>query len=561
LSPRNFALPLVAAGVVALLVYLRPAPEAAPTPPSDGGPGPLSGEEAPPKPFAFLHSLPIQAPPPNALRTRIPAENPADRWFDRLLWATPRIVFDTQEKVASLTLDEQRHFVERFRTEFHRDAGRAAVAVTCLGAFEIQEAHDLLLEAAVHSNNRVRSEAARALALKDSAAAAERTAQLLEDPVEAVRRAALRSLTEMDCPEATAALVSFAEQNPDEGIRHALAKLGRDAEDPSVIPVLRQHMDRPDDGRYHALDGLARFGDGNALDRLYELIGHPDSGVVKRALQSLHVTPPELLQVEKLEFLVTHKYPEVRSLCSVLLSKMALAEGVEDRERVLELLVRQSADLDMRVRRPAFRGLFLAGRTDIAEPFLRVIPTATGYQLNTTLDVLTFEMEDERAVPLILARLDHVNSPNDISMLILGLANIADPSTSDVVLQFLRDANPDEPRDGNGHPLSQTATLHLAKFGAEIQDALLEIAEDDDLHDQARMRAFDALRALPEADCIGRILALAQDEDLSLALRAAAIETLPHLEGDLYSSLSTGIEEIEHVELARLAQIVLYNYS
>lgn len=562
MSPRTLAIPIVAAAVVALLVYLRPAPAPVPTGgPADGGPGPISGIGDEPQPFRFLHMLQLQVPPPNVLRSTVPATDRVVRWFDRLLWANPRLVIDTQRKILTLNPDEQSRFLTMFEAEYRRNPGRVVPAVACLGSFESEHAHALLLEAAVHSDNRVRAEATRALIQLDTPAAAARAEKLLDDPVEMVRRSALRALTEMTTPDALKALERYAERNPEEGIKHALAKLGKDAEDPSVIPILRQHVDRPDEGRFYALDGLARFGDGNAIDRLYEMLDLPDPGSLQRTLQSLLQAPPELIDVDRLEGLVTNRYPDVRALGAVLLARMANAEGVEKREKVLELLGRQVGDLDMRVRHPAYEGLFRAGRTEVTEPFLRLVPTASQYQLHTSVDVLTKVVGDQRAAPLLVERLRTEEDPRDRAILLTGLANLEAPEGLQVLLDTIRRASADEPRDGNGAPLSQTAALHVAKFGRAAQAPLIEIAENDDLTMEARMRALDALRAVPDADAIDDVLDLALDPTLPRELRQAAVETLPHLDGDLFGILSEGIGDFVDVDLARLAQVVLFDYS
>ncbi|MFG0318925.1 MAG: HEAT repeat domain-containing protein [Planctomycetota bacterium JB042] len=563
MSPRTLAIQIVAVAVVALLVYLRPAPVTAPSDPgAAGGPGTVSGsDDLGPVPFRFLHVLPLQTPPPNVLRTSVPSSDRVARWFDRLLWASPRIVSATQEQLATLDPEEQARYVERFEREFRRDAGRTVPAIAPLGGYEIDEAHRMLLEAATHTDNRVRMEATRALALVDSDAAAARLEKLLDDPIENVRRAALRALTEMSSKSALAALEAYAERNPEEGIKHALAKLGADADDPSVIPVLRRHVDRTDDGRFYALDGLARFGDGNALDRLYELIELPDPGVVKRAIQSLLQAPPELLDVDAVEGLVTNRYPDVRAIAAVLFSRMAGAEGIEKREKVLELLGRQIGDLDMRVRYPAYQGLFDAGRTEVTEKFLRVLPTASEFALHVPVEVLTKVTGDERALEPILARLETETDPRDRAILLTGVANLSLPAGIPVLLETIRAASEDEPYDGNRQPLSQTAALHLGKFGLEVQAPLLEIADDDEVTPLARMRALDALRAVPGADALDDVLEIALDPTQPREVRIAAIETLPHLDGDLYEVLSEGIGEFTDVELARRAQVVLFDYS
>src|SRR5690606_2839298 len=195
----------------------------------------------------------------------------------------------------------------------------------------------------------VRAEATRALVLVDTPAAAERLARLLDDPVETVRRSALRALTEMSTPEA---LKAFGE------VQHVVE----------------------------------------------DVEGVPDPFVVKRAIQSLTQAPPELLDVDRIETLVTNRYPDVRALGAALLARMASAEGIEKREKVLELLGRQIGDLDMRVRYPAYEGLFRAGRTEVTEKFLRIIPTATQFALHVPIEVLTQVTHDERALAPILER-------------------------------------------------------------------------------------------------------------------------------------------------------------
>ncbi|MBI4882031.1 MAG: HEAT repeat domain-containing protein [Planctomycetes bacterium] len=557
LNPKTILPPLAAALVVAGLIYFRPGRDAGP---GDGG---VDETAAPPRQRTFHLLFDLDFPqPPSPVLVKGPVRARCERWFGRLLWAPAQQVFYTQNLIAkNLDAAEQRRFVDLVRQEYERDAGRAAVCITCLGAFAVKEAEDLVLEAALHANNRVRAEAARALSVTDSAAAALRAGELLDDPVEMVRRAAVRALTVMECPEALDVLHEYAIRNPEDGLRHVLFRLSQSAEDPSVIPVLRQYFLRHDEAGIIALEGLVRFGEANAMNVLREKLLQPDIVEQSRALKMLLLAPPEAVEHAWIEPFLTHAMPEMRVVTANVLAMLLCAPEARERDKVEELLARQAADLDVRVRDAALVGLYQGGRRDVVEPYLKGIAAASGMGLNIALDVTVRLVRDERALPLILGRLRAAPGATDTSMLIAGLGQLKAAAGLEPLLDFIRAARPGEPVDGNGIPLSQTAVLHITALGKVAQEALLAVLGED-VHEQARLRAVDALRGLEGADCLRELIAVSLDPKQSLAVRMAALESLPRLAGgDLFEALFAVLDQYRERELAQKALLVLYDYA
>lgn len=559
MNSRAVAFPLVALGVVALLVYLRPAPIEAEV---SGATEPATNDALPVREFQFHRS--IQFPePPESIRRQGPVADRVERWFQRLLWAPSHQVFYTQNRLTELDEDEQVEFADKTRALFRERPVQAAPCITVLGSFSVPEAHALIREAALHSSALVRGEAARALLLMDSPDAARWAGELLDDPAESVRRNALRTLNAMETPEASTVLEKYAESDPDEGIRHVLLRLST-REDPSVIPALRVHMNRKDDGRYFALQGLARFGDGNALDVLFDLLVSPNYTEVQHAIQGLILAPPSTIDVRRIEPLVTHQRPEIRQLVAEIVGGVACSEEADanQREMAIELLLRQMADLDTRVKRNCLRGLYRAGRHDVAEPYLKLIASGNGFALNQAIEVAAHDLEDPRARTLIVERLKSATDPSEQAALITGLGYVVDDDSMPILLDYIRRANPDEPLDGSNIPLSQRAAMFVAKVGPAAQGPLFEIIAADDLHEHAKLRAIDALRGIADSDCVEELLLVAQDEDQPMSVRRAALETIPLVEkGDLFEIVSDALQDFEDPDLAQLALKILLDYA
>ncbi len=556
LSPRTILPPLAALVVVAGLIYFRPARD------PDHGTG-STEETAAPRPRAFHLLFDLDFPqPPSTIVNKGPVPARCERWFDRLLWAPSHQVFYTQNLIVKhLDEDEQRRFVDLVRQEYERDAGRAAVYITCLGAFSVPEAEQLVLDAALHANNRVRAEAARALCETDSAAAARRAGELLDDPVEMVRRAAVRALTVMECLEALEVLREYAARNPEDGLRHVLHRLSQNADDPSVIPVLRQYYLQHSVAGIIALEGLVRFGEANAMSVLLEKLAQPDIVEQSRALKMLLLAPPETVERAWVEPFLTHAMPEMRLVTANVLAMLLCAPEAREREKVEELLVRLAGDPDARVRDGALAGLYRAGRRDLIEPYLKGIAAASGLALNIAIDVTVRLVGDERALPLILGRLRGAPGASDTSMLLAGLGQLRSEQGLEPLLGFIRAARPDEPVDGNGIPLSQTAVLHITALGKVAQEPLLALLAQD-VHEQAKLRAVDALRGLEGGDCLRELIAVSLDPGQALAVRMAALESLPRLGGaGLFEALFAVLDQYRERELAQKALLILHDYA
>jgi len=439
LNLRNFAFPVMALIVVGGLIYLRPDRE-----PEDQGTG------EPPLPeidreFHFVHTR-LFTEPPGRVVVRGPIEDRVERWYDRLFWAPNRLMFRTQEQIAGLDPAEQARFLDLTWKGWKQNAANMFHHLPCLGTFEIPEAEELILEATQHTNNLVRGEAARALTMLDSPLAAARAAELLYDPFEMVRRAAIRALTTMETPEALAALQEYAASGGQDGIRHVLHRLGQDSEDPSAIPVLRQHLEEGDPGRFMALESLARFGDLVALDEIHRMIASPDVVVQSQGLKMLSLVPTELVDAEVLEPFLTHQLPAMRLLVASILSNLAADPKPYQPELIEDYLSRQIGDSDMQVRQQALGGLYRFGRKDLAEIYLKAISRESLLSLHTAVDVTTRIMEEPRAGQLLLERLKSETHPTNIAILLVGLGNLKEARGLEPMIAILRKAHPDEPR-------------------------------------------------------------------------------------------------------------------
>ncbi|MFH0946622.1 MAG: HEAT repeat domain-containing protein [Planctomycetota bacterium] len=552
---RAILLPLAALVVVGVLIYLRPDRTA--EAPQGDAPLPVAVDQE----FRFVHKVEFQVPPGQVLN-RGPLEDRVERWFDRLLWASSRIVFRTQEQIATLDEAGQLRYVEMMRREWQQDPRRMAKHLTCLGTFQIPEAEELILEATQQTDNLVRGEAARALTLLDSPLAAARAAELLYDPTEMVRRSAVRALTTMEAQEALAALEEYAAKGEGDGIRHVLHRLGRNTEDPTAILVLRKHLAPDDPARIMALEGLARFGDLVAMEEVHSMLESPDIVVQSQGLKIMTLVPPELVEIEWLERFLSNRWPEMRHLLGSILCNLACQPEPNQAELLEEYLNRQVGDGDMQVRQQALGGLYRLGRTDLAEIYLKAIGTASLLSLHTAVDVSTRIMGDKRAGPLIVKRLETEQNPTNIAILAVGLGNVQEPTGLEPLLRILRQARPDEPRDGSGTPLSKIAAQRLALLGLPIVEKLLAVL-DEDVHEEAKLRAIDTLRGMgSEADCLDELIEVSLDKERSKAVRMAALESLPLLKSDgLFNALLDVLEEYDDYDLGRRAMTILYDYS
>ncbi len=556
-NQRALAYPLAALAIVAVLIALRPkrveAPDAPPAllPPSntavsDGA-------------FQFVRVPHQQDLPEEALRGGVP-EDRCERWFSRMAWGDNPLRDHTRPMLATLDAAEQRRFTQLAEERLERDPAAIAAMVTGIGQFQVEEARAFVLRCAEHPSNYLRAEAARALARIGGDDAALRAEQLLSDPYEGVRRAAVNSLIEMRAPAAVDVLRRYAEREPRDGLRAVLTHLGMNTKDPSVIPTLRAYTDRTDGLEMVALEALARFGDGNALDRLYALLDSPAPTARMAALRCLGNAPAESLEIEKLEHAMSQPSAVVRRLAAELVWHIAQGNEIDRRDVLLRVAEQVAKDPDPGVAGRAIGALYTLGRKDVSESYLRQVQIATGMDLSRALEFIARVFKDERAIPLIQQRLGSAPGPAEAAVLLAGLALFKDPATWPTFETYLRHAGPTEPRDVGGSPLSYHAALAASGLGVAIAPKLVAML-DDDLGEEAQLRVLDVLRGIPDSGCGAALARIASDPARPMSVRLAAIEGFAYHPGaDDFATLTRALDTLKEPELAARAREILLEY-
>lgn len=520
-SVRTLAYPVVALAILAGLIALKPRRAFDVPAPLDLPPTTSSQNDV----FGFVHPLSVPEPPEYVLRARFQTDR-VRRLFDRIEWAPQDLYPSVDRALERMPAIEQRRYVELVRDRYSIDPIHAAKHLTRLGTLDIAEAEELVLEAALQPSAYVRMQATRALLIMDTARGARRLEQLLADPDEAVRREAIRSLSEMQSKEAMDALQHYADANPDDGIRHVLTRIAETAEDPTAIPTLRQYVDEPGDIGKIALKGLARFGDLLALERLRQLIVSPNPSDQAMGIAFLQVAPRELVDPSWVEPLLMNPFGDTRRDAVELLAKLVLSNTEAPQDTVIRLLEKGASDPDARVHQAALIGLYAAGRKDIAEPYLKAIESADALNLSNALELTTRLFADPRAGSAIRDRWARESDPTTRALLLIGMANLAESGAVEPFLDAIRGASEDEPRDSDGVPLSFRAAQLFGKLGRGHEDRLLQFIRER-APMLVQLRALDAIRGIPDSDCVEALLDLLVDGSLPLEIRIAIVDTLP----------------------------------
>lgn len=564
INARTLLYPIVALVLVVALIQLRPGRTG---PPPGDGPASTEArtdEDATTRPFAMLRGAPLPLPP----QLQVDAD-PAERWFRRMLWAPSNLVVYTQRRVASLDDVQRRRFVELVDQLWSRSPEQTHVFFTSLGELvdTVPRALEILIEATRSSSNLVRDWATRGLMVAEGPDAARQVEKLLYDTSQQVRRAATQALIEMRDPEALAALQRYAETDPEEGIRHVLHNLGRHTDDPSSIPILRRYIDTDPVLDQLAIAALARFGDPNAIDILFRRLELPDAEIQVRALTNLRGAPTDQLDPRRLLPFLSATSPMTRLNATELLLAMARDDliTVADDPDIAAALLEQSNDRDYQVSQIATAALYALGRKDVAEAYLKGIETSTGAVLHNNVDMAATLLGDERTLDAVRRRLDRATPPNDLRdqiILIAGLGQLRDPAASDILIGYVRGASAVEEVDENGSSLSSKAAHVLPNLGASVIPELLEVAHDAEASLHARVRALDALRGFAELDVVDELVAIAVEPENDVALRRAALETLPFVrDADIFQALAEALPDLEVFELAQTARVVMADYS
>ncbi len=568
-SRRNFLLPILAVSVVAAILHFRPRAnrDAGIKNAEDGTPTPQAESATENRPFAFLRNVDLPVPPEPVLR-RGPIEDRVERLVDRTLWAPLDLRNRALNELARLKKPHEiQQFVALADQEWRRDPLRGYVFLPTLAQVHDPRGAQIVEEAATHSSNMIRVEAARALGTVDDADAVARLETLLSDHYEGVRTGAIRSLIDMKTPSALDVLERYAQGDPDERIKHVLYRIGADTENPDGIPVLRKYLDSPGTARIVALQMLAKFGDPSALDILYEMVEHGDANARHTGLIDLLEAPHDLIDPKRVLDRLEDVSGENRRAAAELYLRMAQAKALtgEEADTVARALEKHLTDLDYRARIASLAALHALGRKDLVEPFEKAILTASGPGLHDALQITTVWCKDEKALPLVLQRIkaDGKSAPiENRARLITALGDINDGASIDAYLDVIREARANEPRDESGIELSKRAALHVSTLGPSIQGKLMEIARDGSATLEARLRALDGLRGINGVDCVQELLDLAADGNAPHEVRLAAVETLPFLVGvDMFDAVLDSLDRLVDRELRLKALYVLLDYA
>lgn len=545
-SVRTLAYPVVALAILAGLILLKPR-RAFEVPPRDepltSMPGPGGGDQ-------FVHPLIVPEPPEYVLRARFQSDR-VRRLFDRIEWGPQDLYPSVDRALERMPAIEQRRYVDLVRERYTIDPIQAAKHLTRLGNLDVAEAEELVLEAALAPSAYVRMQATRALLVMDTTRGAKRLEQLLADPDEAVRREAIRSLSEMQSKEAMQALQRYADAHPEDGIRHVLTRIAETAEDPAAIPTLRKYVDEPGDIGKIALKGLSRFGDLLALERLKQLIVSPNPNDQAMGIAFLQVAPRELVDPLWVEPLLMNPFGDTRRDAVELLAKQALSKTDAPRETLERLLEKGASDPDARVHQAALVGLYALGRKDIAEPYLKAIEAAEGLNLSNALELTTRLFADPRSASAIRERWARDPDVTTKALLLIGMANLGEAADIEPFLDALRGASVDEPRDSDGVPLSFRAAQLLGKIGKGHEGRLLQFVRDR-APLLVQLRALDAIRGIPETECVDELLDLLVDASIPLEVRIAIVDTLPSCgAADTFERLIERTDEIVDRDLGQ----------
>lgn len=560
MNVRAVAFPLLAVGIVAALYFSRPTRSEAPPEPTPTGEEKNKSDASEPREFSWLRPVQVVSPAEPVLRAG-PIQDVVERCLSIANWQPLAQRTEALERLGALEDPAAIHrLVSRVDGLWRENPERAYIFLPVLGQLRDPQGAAIVQEAAVHSRAMIRQEAARALGLVDDAAAASRLEKLAEDPDEAVRSSAIRSLIEMHCPEALSALIRYAERDPNERMKHVLFRLGQDSENPSGIPTLRKYLDEQGPLSLVALRMLVRLGDLSAMDRVYRMLELGNEKDEFDALNIVRETRPEMLDLSRIETTLESDLADARMAGCDAIFRMAKANLVTEPERVGELLEKRLSDRDYKVRAVAVSALAALGRKDITEPYVKLAATVSGVELHSALDYAVTFGKDHRIVPVLLERLRATPAPSvaDQARMISALGVLDDPASIEAYLRWIRDARPDEELDASGISLSKRAALHVSTLGPGIQPDLLAVVTDRTAHPAARLRALDAIRGISGSTCFKELIEIASDEEQPIEVRIAAVDSLPTLKGiDYFEALEDALDDFDDRTLRLHATYVL----
>lgn len=426
-----------------------------------------------------------------------------------------------------------------------------------------------------------------------------------------VSRAAVRALSGFTDPQTTTAIVEQARNaegsrlstfltilgtRTDPSIQELYADLIAERRDLPVVLVAIEGLGNYDnadsrrilqqcledgnlDVRTTALKALLRLRDPTAIERLKEMLGH--EGRIRRfnGVQLLAETdwlPP----LETLLELASDPVSDIRlRLTATLLTHLEHVEG-EERQKTTAALQALMRDHQPEVRIKVIEGLYGAGETSVALPYLNKLQRAVGFELAEAVEITTAVLHCPQAQERLEERFveDSGLTGDDRLAILTGLASLSDPRSIDLFFRVIGGEWKAHETMAGDFPLSAHAAFKVHALGEGVWRRWEEYLREE-RDPNAVYFYINGIRNLGDVRAAGTLLELAAEPDWPRVLREEALRSFAFLDnlssndeassgGRLRRSQREQAGEMllefhrrsEDRELADLAILVFWNY-
>lgn len=544
---RGWILPAAIVVIIALVLYFT-----------------LPGEKMDPKrvvdPF-FNRTVKVITPPSYAVekgpRFRI------DRLLDRIEWGTSQSV---NWSIECLENEPDRSFVPEVirRIQESRIARptKAKQYIDLLAELSVPEGLSVLIECASDPSSMVHAAAIKGVARYDDKEATECLLEHARAPRPGTKALVGDLLAHRTAPEVIAFFEEALKKGDAELLPFAMKAVGESGRE-GAAALLRPYLDDPNFYfRTQALRQLLALGDEEANLQLFEDLRHPGPVLRKAAIQALfyvrRLPPGELL-----ESLAGDEDDEIRlHYAHVLVSLMDRFQG-EDRERLTEVLDRLSRDRRLEVRIKAFEGLYLAGRREVADPYLRKLGTAIGGELK---EAVTFLGQLDDLEGTLGARLkdryenDDALTATDRLALLDALSVLEYSGAIDPFFDTIQGKWHAREVELSGFSLAAHAAFKVHHLEGDVMIRWLEALNEDASETMAYL-FINGARSLEDPRAADALIVLAKEVSQPRWVRREALRSFPFLR-----DLSQGRKLLDYAdqepdpELGRLAMDLFWNF-
>ena len=513
------------------------------------------------QPLVFNRTVKLVSPPAQIVRKGLGDRE--GRLLDRLRWGTSESINRTidllKEHPSPRVIAEAVKRVDKYRG--NRPA-MAKVYIDLLAEIKAPESLPTLLSCAADPSEMVRRAAIRGLSGFMDPRSTKGLVEQARGSEGRIRMLCLEGLTGRKGPEVFELYRDLIAENKDLRVTiNAVEGLGNFDTPESRKLLEKCREDSRLDVRTAALKALVKLNAPQGIAALEKMFTSP--GPIRR-INGIKLLAdarwlPSLLELKRL---AADSVAEVRIYLTITLIAHLRRDKGEMRQRALFGLQLLMNDQRPDVRIKALEGLYKAGETRVALPYLRKLERARGSELGEAVELTASLLHCPQSVPLLISRFENDGSlaPDDRMTVLSGLADMKAAAALDLFFRVIDGAWNGRNVFVGEFSLARHAAFRVHALGKGVFEEWEDFLKREG-DDRAAYLYINGVRNLGDPRSAKSLAVLAMDDKRPAWIRREAVKSFAFLKGEEAGRLLLKIQrESRDEEIRRLALDVFWNY-